>query len=170
MPVYFLYSQTTLNNEYGDLDKVFQYFTFGNLGGMLEQCSSTSMTFDGTQPSINLQCKRNHHYIKDISYYGFMYKNDARMHDGLSQGSYQCEQISGQDYGQVTIDETSRLLQEEEEETDHIMEHLDEMAHGEEEVPLTGTLRPNNTKSNLDSLCQSNSRLLFQDDKAIEEV
>ena len=36
LPVYFIYSQTTLNNKYGDLDIAFQYFTYGNFGGNLQ--------------------------------------------------------------------------------------------------------------------------------------
>ena len=32
LPVYFIYSQTTINNNYTRLDVAFQYFTFGNFG------------------------------------------------------------------------------------------------------------------------------------------
>ena len=45
LPVYFLYSQTTLNNKYGNLDIAFQYFTYGNFGGKLKMCSSAEIDF-----------------------------------------------------------------------------------------------------------------------------
>jgi hypothetical protein len=48
LPVYFIYSQTTLGNDYGSLDIAFQYFTFGNFGRIKEDCSSVPITFDST--------------------------------------------------------------------------------------------------------------------------
>jgi hypothetical protein len=48
LPVYFLYSQTTLGNDYSSLDIAFQFFTFGNFGRIKKDCSSVPVTLDAT--------------------------------------------------------------------------------------------------------------------------
>jgi hypothetical protein len=96
LPVYFVYSQATQKNDYGDLNAAFQYFTVGNLGGTNRACSSTPITFDASEPqgSFNLSCGLEHHYMTGVETFGFLYMFDPRF-EAETDGDYICESISG---------------------------------------------------------------------------
>ena len=68
LPVYFIYSQTTVGNDYTALNTAFQYVTFGNFGGTNKACSSTRLTFDPDVPQepITLRCGLAHHYMVEV--------------------------------------------------------------------------------------------------------
>lgn len=96
LPVYFIYSQTTARNDYSDLNTVFQYFTFGNLGGTNRACSSIPITFDPTeaQEPLTLKCGLAHHYMVEVQTWGFLYMWDPRF-QAETDGNYVCETIAG---------------------------------------------------------------------------
>ena len=102
LPVYFIYSQTTHNNDYTRLDTVFQYFTFGNFGRIKGTCSSVPVTFNSDQSTFNLQCDYPSHYMTEILYYGFLYQYDPRL--GPSSGEFQCETEFGHDMGRGELE------------------------------------------------------------------
>jgi hypothetical protein len=68
LPVYFIYSQTTENNDYRSLDTVFQHFTFGNLGGTNAACSSIPLSLDASEPQVhfNMKCAQENHYMVEV--------------------------------------------------------------------------------------------------------
>ena len=117
-------------------------------------CSSTEINFSDPQPSFNLQCDRDYHHMKEIAFYGFLYDKDIRMANNKSSGTSQCEKISDKDYGKIPI-EGSRLLLED-------VQTITTQESASESI----TLAKNNTFNNLDTLCQSNSKMLFSDDEA----
>jgi hypothetical protein len=70
LPVLLVYVNSTKGNDYSDLDKIFSYFTLGNLGRSNQYCEYASINSENV---INFHCADQVEYMHDIGRYGLLY-------------------------------------------------------------------------------------------------
>lgn len=96
IPIYVLYEQNTKGNDWGEVGKLFKFFTIGNLGQLTKKCGFSNMHwyFHATDPNLDqhvtVDCGNG--YIGEIQQFGFLYEID-KVYGGKSDGEATCNNI-----------------------------------------------------------------------------
>ena len=85
LPLFFFYELNTTGNQLGNFQKVFKYYTLGNLGQMDKKCSYSSFEYNFNSsieekaPPVHVDCGDG--YIGELQSFGFLYKFDKQYGD-----------------------------------------------------------------------------------------
>jgi hypothetical protein len=146
LPVFWMYAESTRNNDYGSLNQIFKYFTIGNIARTNQICGYSTLNnakkpvdskmFGSAPSSFQMKCDRG--YIKEIEHYGFLYLLD-HSHSSFSMPINQCKHLDPDAYeGQEAKWSTASGLK------------FDEFA-------MVPKHQPNTTTHNVDSQCNLES-------------